>query len=362
MSTIKPQFDQFTLDRLKFELLKKIGWSVSTKPDCAKLSVIIVESGIGYISESTLYRLFFQFEKHRPYKSTLNILCQFLDYKDSNDFVEKLAESRLQLHASGINTLANQYNGLLFYCIEHTSKTPLIEFFEETHELPHQFKEDVSVAIFDSLVKTTQYDWFFKEFASQSYVREYFFERGHDTKFRIKNYDQAYFKYLESVRADKDIQHFQDYIFGNSVLFRHYYISQKSNQALEQANVLYKKNLNVDAHQNELHIWPFIRYTAYKLWYLEITKAKLVEIEGYARYLLDLCQQLKVKVSKDDQKILFHTVAETFVHSSLPESYHWTLKTLFKNGFVSVPEVIYNKHLKYSLPYFDQNGAINSRP
>jgi hypothetical protein len=120
MTTVKPEFDQFTLDRLKFELLKKIGWSVSTKPDCAKLSILIVENGNGYVSESTLYRLFFQSEKYKPYKSTLDIICQFLDYKDSNEFVEKLAESRLQLHFSGINTLPTKKNGLLFYSIEHT--------------------------------------------------------------------------------------------------------------------------------------------------------------------------------------------------------------------------------------------------
>jgi hypothetical protein len=193
-------------------------------------------------------------------------------------------------------------------------------------------------------------------------VREYFFERGHDSKFRIKNYDQAYLKYLESVRADKDVQHFQDYLFGNCVLLRYYFISQKSKEAREQANVLYNKNLDVDAHQNELYIFPFIRYTAYKLWYLEIINAKPVELEGYAAYLLDLCQRLKVNLDMMEQKILFHTVAETFVHSSLPESFHWEIKSVFKDAFQRLPEIIYTKHLKYSLPYFHENGLLHFRP
>lgn len=362
MTTFKPHFDQFALDKLKFELLAKIGYKISTKPDCAKLADLISDSGHGHISESTLYRLFFQFEKHSPYKSTLDILCQFMGYKDSIEFNEKLAESRQQLHFSGINTIPSKSNGLLFYCIENTAKSPLIDFFRETNELNHAFKNDVSVAIFDSLLKSTQHDWFFKEFAQEKYIREYFFERGHDTKFRIKNYDQAYLTYLKSVNKDKDLNHFQDYLFGNCVLFRYYFISQKSTKAWEQAKVLYEEKLNVEAHQNDLFIFPFIRYTAYKLWYLELINAKSTEREGYALYLIDLCQTLKGQLGTMEQKILFHTVAETFVHSSIPESFHWELKKVFKNSFQCLPDIIYTKHLKYSLPYFNENGLLHFRP
>jgi hypothetical protein len=362
MKTFKPHFDQFALDKLKFALLEKIGYKISTKPDCAKLADIISESGYGRISESTLYRLFFQFEKHKPYKSTLDILCQFMGYKDSIEFIEKLAESRQQLHFSGINTLPNKSNGLLFYCIENTAKSPLIDFFDETNELDHSFKTDVSVAVFDGLLKTSQHDWFFKEFAQEKYIREYFLERGHDTQFRIKNYDQAYLTYLESVHKDKDITHFQDYLFGNCVLFRYYFISQKTTKAQEQAKVLYEEKLNVEAHQNDLFIFPFIRFTAYKLWYLELTNLKPIELEGYALYLIDLCQRFKGQFEMMEQKILFHTVAETFVHSSIPESFHWELKKVFKDAFQCLPEVIYTKHLKYSLPYFNMNGLLHFRP
>ncbi len=362
MKTFKPHFDQFALDKLKLSLLEKIGFNISTKPDCAKLSDFIIESGHGHISESTLYRLFFQFEKHKPYKGTLDILCRFMGYKDSIEFIEKLAESRQQLHFCGINTLTSKSNGLLFYCLENTSKNPLLDFFEETYELDEAFKIDVSVAIFDSLLKSTQHDWFFKEFAQEKYIREYFFERGHDTKFRIKNYDQAYFKYLESVNKNMDLSHFQDYLFGNCVLFRHYYMTKKTTKALDQAKVLYKENIDNYEHQNKLHIFPFIRYTAYKLWYLEMTNAKPTELEGYALYLIDLCQRLKGQLGTIEQKILFHTVAETFLNSSIAESYHWEIKLVFKDAFMRLPEIIYTKHLKYSLPYFERNGFMHIRP
>lgn len=341
--------------------MAKIGYKISTKPDCSKLSDLIIESRHCFISESTLYRLFLQSKNHRFYKSTLDILCQFLGYQDSVEFNEKLTESRQQLHLSGIH-LSSKSNNLLFYCIENTAKNPLIDFFEETNELDHGFKTDVSVSIFDGLVKSTKQDWFFKEFAQNKYIREYFFERGHDPKFRIKHYDQAYLTYLESVHKEKDLKHFQDYLFGNCVLFRYYFINQKTTKALKQGKVLYAAKLNVEAHQNDLFIFPFIRYTAYKLWYLSLTNSKTIEREGYALYLIDLCQRLKGQLETMEQRILFHTVAETFVHSSIPESFHLELKTIFSDAFQHLPEVIYTKHLKYSLPYFNENGLLYFRP
>jgi hypothetical protein len=362
MKTFKLQFDQFSLDRIKFELTQKIGYKISSKPDCSKLSDIIAVSGYGYISESTFYRLFFQFEKLKPYKSTLDILCRFLGYKDSIEFIEKLTELRQQQHFFGINSLTNKNNDLLFYCIEHKARKVLSDFFKEIYKQDHLMKTDISLAIFDALLKSTQQNWFFKEFAQEKYIREYFFEKGHDTKFRIKNYDLAYLKYLENVHMEKGLNHFQDYLFGHCVLFRYYFVSQKTIKAKKQAKVLYEEKLNIEIHQNQLYIFPFIRYKAYKLWYLELTNRKPIELEEYALYLIELCQQLKGQFETMEQKILFHTVAETFICSSVSENFHWELKKVFKDSYLSMPDIIYTKHLKYSLPYFDRNGLLDFRP
>lgn len=102
MKTFSPDFNQFAIDSLRLELLKKIGWRISKKSDCARLSELIAQSGLGLISESTLYRLFFQFEKHRPYNYTIDILCKFIGYKDSIDFLNGLKESIDLLQFNGI--------------------------------------------------------------------------------------------------------------------------------------------------------------------------------------------------------------------------------------------------------------------
>jgi hypothetical protein len=342
--------------------VKKIGWSISSKPDCAALSVIIAKTGNGIVSESTLYRMFFTFNKHVPYKSTLDIICKFLGYSDSVEFIQKLENSRQTLHFSGVSTVSKRKKSLIFSCIENTAKLPLYDFFEETNEHSHEFKTDVSVSIFDSLLISSNQNWFFKHFAHQKYVRDYFFERGHDAKFRIKNYDQAYLMYLNGIRPEADLLEFQDYIFGNCVLFRHFFLERKFVNALANGKNLYEKELPIDPSINEMYIFPLIRFKAYKLWYLRLMRSSSNEIEEYASFLIDLCQQLKDKLTHLEQKIVLNTVAECFINSSLPESYHWQLKKVFDQLYLSIPSLIYQKHLKYSLPYFNENGLLHFRP
>lgn len=359
MKSNSPHIDKFAIDRLRFELLKKVGWSISSKRDCFALSELILKSGYGQLSESTIYRLFFQFGKHVPYKSTLDILCKFLDYRDSIHYLKNLDGSRQELHFSGVNTFKKS---LIFSCIENTAKNPLLDFFEETNENTHQFKTDVSVSIFDSLVVSTKQNWFFKHFAHQNYVREYFFERGHDTKFRIKNYDKAYLLYLKGINPDKDICKFQEYIFGNCVLFRHYFITGKRNQARDIAKSLYANDLSNLQAEQELYIYPYIRYIAYKLFYLELKEESLNKLEEYAMFLNTLCNQMKNNLTYTEQKIVFHTVAESFVYSSIPIEYHEKLKNVFIELYKAIPPLVYKKHLKYSLPYFNENGLLHFRP
>lgn len=362
MKTFCPHFDQFTINRLRYELLKKVGWSISNKPDCAQLSDLIFQSGFGQISESTLYRLFFQFEKHSPYKNTLDILCKFLGYTDSLDFTEKLMLIREELHHNGIFTQTERKRSLLFSCIEHSAKYPLMDFFEEVHEHSHQFKTYIGVSIFDSLLISSKQKWFFRNFAHQPFVRQYFFEKNHDTKFRIKHYEQAYASYLEGIKPEQNLGRLQDFIFGNCVLFRYYFTSNKTKDAAILSKTIYVQNLHIESVKKELYIFPYIRYVAYKLWYLQIKNTSKTELEAYATYLIDLAMQLKSELPYLEQKIVMHTLAETFVHSTIPEHFHWELKKAFTDLYKTIHPIIYQKHLKYSLPYFCHNGLLHFRP
>ena len=116
MKTIRPSLDSFALEKLKIKLSEKIGWVIANKPDCAKLSDIINADGYGQLSETTLYRIFFLFDKHQPYKHTLDILCRFIGYKDCIDFLENIQQQKEQLHFNGIQTDRSSGRNLLYYC------------------------------------------------------------------------------------------------------------------------------------------------------------------------------------------------------------------------------------------------------
>ena len=362
MNTFRPEFNQFAFERLKVRLAVKIGWMISNKPDCARLSELITESGSGNISESTLYRFFFKFESHRPYKHTLDIICRFLDYKDSLDFLEKIQESKEKLHASGIDTVSRKNNTLIYSCIENTAQKPLFDFFESIDENPHQFKVDLSIALFDALLETSRQQWFFKHFIRQKFIRRYLFETGHDPQFRIRDYDIAYRHYLEGIDRNRDVNQFQAYLFGNCVLFRYYFVSRQYAKALNIGKALYVAISSLEELASQLDLFPFIRFSAYKLWFLELISADHSDVEGYALYLIDLCRSQRSLCDFTQRKILFHTVAEAFVHSRVSEDFHLELKRIFEDDFKRLPPVVYSKHLRYSLPYFDENGLLHYRP
>jgi hypothetical protein len=362
MAAAIPYFDQYAIDNLKVKLSEKLGYAIMTKPDCAALSEKLKSSEYGYVSESTIYRLFFQPYAHAPYKNTLDVLCRFAGFNSSVEFYESQMTVREELHKSGINTYDKGVNSLLFYCIENSANKPMLDFFENIDPAADAFKESMRLAMFDSLVKASRPRNFFKAFSHQRYIREYFFEKGHDPLFRIKDYDLGYKYYLERLDIGKSISQFQDYVFGNCVLFRYYYVNNRFEYAASAANSLYRQEINRERLRKELYIFPYIRFISYKLWYLEMTGAQESTLEDYANFLLELCSELKPGLDKLERNIVFYTIAETFLHSNRSESHHWKIKKIFEKDYRRLPEAIYSKHLKYSLPYFECNGMLVQRP
>jgi hypothetical protein len=154
----------------------------------------------------------------------------------------------------------------------------------------------------------------------------------------------------------------QDFLFGHCVLFRHYFLTNQTEQALSVGKILFEAEDLADIPFQSLYIFPFIRFKAYLLWYYEISFESRKTKDDYAHYLLNLVKRLKANFEIPERKILFHTVAETFLYSSLSLSFHQILKELFAEEFKRIPEAVYNKHLKYSLSYFEQNGLLHFRP
>ena len=356
-----PHFDEYAIERLKFKFSEKIGFIVSNRPDCYKLSEIINQSGYGSVSDTTIYRLFFSSKKHSPFKHTMDILAMFLGYKNSIELLENINSTRDSLDFNGINTVQDTTNNLMFYCIENGAYKPLLNYFNSLEDLPIFLKEKVGLNLYDNILKSTKQIQIFNKFSNQTFFREYLLEKAHDPKFRIKNYELGYLNYLEGTDKSKSIKQFQDYLFGNCVLFRHYYLNNHYTKAELVGDNIFNDISSLEPFENDLYIFPFIRFEAYKLWYLKMKNAIQNDQIEYAHYLLDLCKNRKSHLELYEKKVLFHTVAEAFLNSDLPEKYHWDLKQIFSNEFEIFPDKLYSKHLKYSLNYFEPNGLINHR-
>lgn len=267
------------------------------------------------------------------------------------------------LAVNGINTEDNSGNTLIFYCMENKNYHPLHHFFDSINDTSNLFRTSVGVSLYDSLLKSKNPVLFFKNFSNNRYIREYLLEKLHDPQFRISNYEKAYIEYLEDVENHKNGAGLQDYIFGNSVLFRYYFLNNRGDDALKLGKKIFGEFPSLEPYVGDIFIFPFIRFTAYKLWFLKISTAHPIELDDYAFYLLDLCSRLKPKCDFEARQILFHTVAESFLNCpEIHTSFHWDLKDIFSNDFAKIPDLVFSKHLKYSLPYFDNNGLHNYRP
>ena len=354
--------DFYIIEKIKAELARKIGYAITTKSDCKKLSEIILSLGVGYISESTLYRLLLHPSEKHHYKSTVDIISVFLGFDNTADLVNSLNNQKYVTNFNGINPLPTSEKTLLYYSIEHKSFKTLHYFFESLEDAALEMKEVTGIALFDALVNTKNSTVFFENFAQNKYVRNYLLEQLHDPHFRINNYDYAYKLYLKGLNISNDIGELQDYIFGYSVLFRSYYLKKDYTAAIEIGKRLYKQIHSLEAYKNKLHIFPFIRYSAYKLWYLNLVEENTIKQFDYGNHLLKLCQSIQPNLNSIEQRIVFHTTAEVMLNSSLPQIFHQKLKYIFQDNFKTIPDSIFSKHIKYSLPYFEVNGLLYHRP
>jgi hypothetical protein len=356
------RLDFYIIDKIKAALARKIGYVITTKLDCKKLSEIILSEGIGYISESTLYRLLLQSTDKNYYKSTLDIISVFLGFNNSKDLIDSLNNIKYHTIFNGINLIPTSKKNLLYYNIEGNNFHTLHHFFDSLDDCSIDIKGVTAISLFDALIHSTNSTAFFEKFARNKYVRNFLLEQLHDPHFRINNYDYAYKLYLKGLNIHTDINELQDYIFGSSVLFRSYYLKKNYKAASETGKKLYEPIPSLEEYNNNLHIFPFIRYSAYKLWYLNLVDEDSIKQFDYANYLIDLCECLQPNLNSIEQRIVFHTMAEVMLNSSLPHIFHKKLKYIFKDNFKTIPDSIFSKHIKYSLPYFEVNGLLYHRP
>jgi hypothetical protein len=359
----KPNFviTSFQKNELYKQLCLQIGFPIRTKLDCKKVNELIEHAGLSGISESTIYRLFLLATNvNHPYLHTLNILVQFCGYKDWNEFETVQNETEQFVFGLGkFQTKNSNFKSLITVCIHTNELKPLLQYTEQFDSHTNEkHKQKFAEEIFQSVLTNKNNDSFFKKFSHLSVIREHFFELLADPTFSIPGYEagiQYYLKGLKHEASDKDLQ---DVIFGNCLLFRHYYISQQKDKAQKIGKFLFAE-LNLRPEQLAiLHMFPVARSWSCKLMYLDLNKQSKATFKFFEQLLDELSKKLSL-LTIEAQRIIFYSLAEALaLNSILQEAQHLQLKGLFAHLFEFFPKHLIEQKLDKIVPYFNKNSSM----
>ena len=355
-------FDAFSVHELNLQLMKKIGYSIKSKSDCAKLSELIFKEGLGLISQSTLYRILLYDKEHRPFQNTLTIITQFLGYRDWEDFCKKIHRKKEFSYRNGQVSNAQLEKSLLYQCIQLKNYRPLEALFNNLDEVDQEAKDSIILTIFDSLLVSPNTVSFFKHFYENTFIKEEFFELGVDPAFRIANYDEGFNLYLRNYKPNSSKKDLQSFIFGNCVLLRHYYVKGKFDKALAIGKQLYFNLIISENELEEMCLFPRMRYLSSNLLYLRLTKSKPIVITDCVIGLLKYAKAVYTALDAFDKRIVFYTIAEVFTQAKIDYIYQEQLKFIFVNEFELFPKGLIDKPLQKVITYFEPNGLLMQRP
>jgi len=268
----KPKYriSSFLLNNLKFRLETKLSYQIITKFDCKKLSHLIFEETNKTVSESTIYRIFLlEGYAHAPYIHTLDIFAEFLGYSEWFELEKTLNELTNFQFLTGLFPDERQYKSLITFSIHAGHLKPVYNFLEQFNpDLSFEKKLLLGRQLFYTLKTNPNSNLqFFKNFNSLPIVREGFYEYLADPDFTIPDYDKGLVHYLSSVKPNESNKSLQDFIFANSLLLRYYFFKKNKSKVLQLGKLIYLEISLTDKELTELHIYPKIRYLAYRLLY-----------------------------------------------------------------------------------------------
>ena len=361
MTKSRYNLNTFTLSELKSQIAIKLCFPINSKPNCKKLSEVLLLEGYGSVSETTLYRLFVNYSGIIPYKNTLDLLVQYIGYPTWEIFLEAIENTNAE-NLNIINKQAINENGLLYQCIALEADKPLQAYFESLSNKSYEHQFRVGLDVFDSLQQVKNPKRFFNKFIKNDFVKQYVLEYLFDPAFRIKDADYAYSLYVNDLKPSFTLNDLQDFVFSQSVLFRHYYLKGALNKAKIVGEKIYVSNPFENKEIETLFIYPKIRFKAYKIWFLELSGNNKTTNEDYVIELLDYAKDSYPSLDAVSKKAVFHAIAEVFCHSAVDCKYHQLLKEIFKNEYALLPEKLFEKSIKNALPYFEANGLLHFRP
>lgn len=333
-------------------IYKKTGIYITNKSDCRRVSQLILDEKMGFLSESTLYRFFLHAgESNKPYLNTYNTLAKFCGYPDWHSFMLYENSNHLFNDAVFVNKAVEV---VLEKLVTHQKFNSLIDVYDTLATENYKTKEYYGVKTFLNFQKTSYFPDFVKQYGQHPFVRHILIEALYDPLHRIRGYAESIEHY--ACAADQNsTDYLQDLVFAHAVLFRYYFLTQHE-KALFYGKMLYEDS-TWENGLSSLHIFPKTRFVAYKFWYLHLKNNTQEQQNKYGVFVMDWFKnELKTAFSIIDINIMYQTINEVLENLHLT-SLKSTLAILFENKIKLLQP---DGDLKSKLP--NANGILNLLP
>lgn len=332
-------------------IFDKTGIYVTNKNDCKLVSQIISKEKTGYLSESTLYR-FFLYPKsvHKPYLNTLNSLALFCGFPTWNYFTNYCDTNFL---FKNTNFLNNTIDRIINDLVQREKFSSLLDIYDAIEHENYKTKEFIGLHTFKSFITTNTFPLFIKKYGHHKFIRNILMESLYDPHHRINGYTESFHYYLGFTNLQMQ-NYLQDFIFGNSILFR-YYFKNKDAKAFEIGKKLYENEFS-PIEFNTIHLFPKVRFLSYKIWFLNLINADSCTQNSYLDFCLNWIQtEFKTTNSIIDTTIIYQTFIEVFEQLKLNDCV--SKINLLQNEKVKIMNA--NSFKKDLLFSHNANGLLN---
>lgn len=343
----------YLINSLKFKIESKLGYQLLSKFDCKKMSQLIMLETNKTVSESTIYRLFLlKSNSNVPFVHTLDIFAEFLDFSNWFQLENELKDLTTSQYLYGALPIEKNYQSLLAFSIYAGNLKPIYNFLEQfPQDLSFDKKIILGGQLFHALRTNSGSNLdFFKQLHSLPIVREAFFELWVDPDFKINNYEEGLFYYLENIKSIDSPKNMQDTLFGNALLLRFYFITSNKAKVLEIGKRIYIDRDFSDKNLEELYIFPKIRYYSYRLLFHYVLRGF---DSTYWEWLYDYSKKILNNLNSIiEQRIVIHTLLDTLqINLELQKVVFMELSIAYPFVFYFIPphasHLTINEKLRY---------------
>lgn len=340
------QWNDFYKKELLVSVNRTLGYKIKTKYDCSMLADDISKKNPDLkVSESTLYRLFlYNKRQKRPYQNTLDTVAKYVGFINFEHFVDSLEIRIIGRQWNGRYKNNPEGNTLLKSCLKFQAFDPLYDYLEsmdpdEEFDSPLHFDlgEDLYKALRQTPHSTKN---FFDKFSALPIVRVSLFEILADPEFKINNYEYGLRRYLNGINDIQSIKGKQDYVFANSLLFRHYFKNGRQAEWERLGEKLFgEMALDESLVPEKVHIFPYSRQFAYQFLfdYFYANRGK------QRRLIEDVLSKIKnilPRLAHFEKRIFFFNMADAFTILQVPQRYEEDFKNTFESMFKDLPPAL----------------------